>query len=169
MSTFLFYQNVDFLIHMKKNAYFTPFWIKYFFSLRLPFLKDSGENFGSWRLCRICTAFGRKLSKGWRSRAQRERWTAKLIKVDGRSKQRLPSRRFTQYTPQPRIVLWLKITSSSRVIMECYQMRFLGGKLREHEGTHLIKKIHFLNKDLGSLKSSIKGSEEPCLYRIAIL
>ena len=48
-------------------------------------------------------------------------------------------------------------------------MRFLGGKLREHEGTHLIKKIHFLNKDLGSLKSSIKGSEEPCLYRIAIL
>ena len=54
-------------------------------------------------------------------------------------------------------------------IIERYQMRFLGGKLREDEGTHLIKKIHFPNKGPGSLKSSIKGSEGPCLYRIAIL
>ena len=90
------------------------------------------------------------------------------MKVEG-PKQRQPSRRLTQYTPQPRIVLWLKITSSSRVIIEGYQMRFLGGKLREHEGTHVIKKIHFPNKGPGSLKSSIKGREEPCLYRIAIL
>ena len=42
-------------------------------------------------------------------------------------------------------------------------MRFLGGKLQEHEGTYLIKKIHFPNKGPGSLKSSIKGSEGPCL------
>ena len=48
-------------------------------------------------------------------------------------------------------------------------MRFLGGKLREDEGTHLIKKIHFPNKGPGSLNSSIKGIEGPCLYRIAIL
>ena len=46
-------------------------------------------------------------------------------------------------------------------------MRFLGGKLREDEGTRLIKKIHFPNKGPGSLKSSI--TEGPCLYRIAIL
>ena len=55
------------------------------------------------------------------------------------------------------------------MIIEGYQMRFFGGKLREHKGTHLIKKIHFPNKGPGSLKSSIKGSAEPCLYRIAIL
>ena len=55
------------------------------------------------------------------------------------------------------------------MIIEGYQSRFLGGKLQEHEGTHLIKKIHFPNKGPGSLKSSIKGSEGPCLYRIAIL
>ena len=36
------------------------------------------------------------------------------------------------------------------MIIEGYQMRFLGGKLREHEGTHLIP-----NKGTGSLKSSI--------------
>jgi len=54
-------------------------------------------------------------------------------------------------------------------INEGYQMRLFGGKLREHEGTHLIKKTHFPNKGPGSLKSSIKGSEGPCLYRIAIL
>ena len=65
-------------------------------------------------------------------------------------------------------------TLTQNHIIEGYQMRLFGGKLREHEGTHLIKKTHFPNKGPGSLKSSIKvvrscHCEGPCLYRIAIL